>query len=138
MAIGSLISLLPRLLTCLLIGTLIGAFHGFFIAYVHIPPFITTLAGMLLWRGVATIVLDGRPIAPFPSSRPSSMPPNNCATASWHSIPRRRRLSTRPPAKCIVSRPSRVQKNLNTNSCIHSSILPTMPSYWPRRPTMPS
>ena len=51
---------------CLLIGTLIGAFHGFFIAYVHIPPFITTLAGMLLWRGVATIVLDGRPIAPFP------------------------------------------------------------------------
>lgn len=51
---------------CLLIGTLIGAFHGFFIAYIHIPPFITTLAGMLLWRGVATIVLDGRPIAPFP------------------------------------------------------------------------
>ena len=51
---------------CLLLGTLIGAFHGFFIAYVHIPPFITTLAGMLLWRGVATIVLDGRPIAPFP------------------------------------------------------------------------
>ena len=51
---------------CLLIGTLIGAFHGFFIAYIHIPPFITTLAGMLLWRGVATIVLDGKPIAPFP------------------------------------------------------------------------
>ena len=51
---------------CLLLGTLIGAFHGFFIAFVHIPPFITTLAGMLLWRGVATIVLDGKPIAPFP------------------------------------------------------------------------
>ena len=51
---------------CLLVGTLIGAFHGFFIAYIHIPPFITTLAGMLLWRGVATIVLDGKPIAPFP------------------------------------------------------------------------
>ena len=51
---------------CLLIGTLIGAFHGFFIAYIHIPPFITTLAGMLLWRGVATIILDGRPISPFP------------------------------------------------------------------------
>ncbi len=52
---------------CLLMGTLIGAFHGFFIAYIHIPPFITTLAGMLLWRGVATIILDGRPIAPFPN-----------------------------------------------------------------------
>ena len=54
------------IVACLLIGTMIGAFHGFFIAYIHIPPFITTLAGMLLWRGVATIVLDGKPIAPFP------------------------------------------------------------------------
>ncbi len=54
------------ILGCIIIGTAIGAFHGFFIAYIHIPPFITTLAGMLLWRGVATIVLDGRPIAPFP------------------------------------------------------------------------
>lgn len=54
------------ILACLIIGTMIGAFHGFFIAYIHIPPFITTLAGMLLWRGVATIVLDGKPIAPFP------------------------------------------------------------------------
>ena len=51
------------ILGCIIIGTAIGAFHGFFIAYIHIPPFITTLAGMLLWRGVATIVLDGRPIA---------------------------------------------------------------------------
>lgn len=55
------------IIICLLIGTLIGAFHGFFIAFIHIPPFITTLAGMLLWRGVATIVLDGKPIAPFPA-----------------------------------------------------------------------
>ena len=54
------------IIACLLIGTMIGAFHGVFIAYIHIPPFITTLAGMLLWRGVATIVLDGKPIAPFP------------------------------------------------------------------------
>ncbi len=51
---------------CLITGTLIGAFHGFFIAYLHIPPFITTLAGMLLWRGVATLILNGQPIAPFP------------------------------------------------------------------------
>ena len=54
------------IIACLVIGTMIGAFHGFFIAFVHIPPFITTLAGMLLWRGVATIVLDGKPISPFP------------------------------------------------------------------------
>ena len=53
---------------CLLLGTLIGAFHGFFIAYVHIPPFITTLAGMLLWRGVANVILDGKAISPFPDN----------------------------------------------------------------------
>ncbi|MBQ0166245.1 MAG: sugar ABC transporter permease [Treponema sp.] len=52
---------------CILAGILIGAFHGMFIAYLHIPPFITTLAGMLLWRGVATIILNGQPIAPFPA-----------------------------------------------------------------------
>ena len=54
------------ILICLLAGILIGAIHGGFIAYLNIPPFITTLAGMLLWRGVATIILDGRPISPFP------------------------------------------------------------------------
>ena len=51
---------------CLFVGTLIGAWHGAFIAYLHIPPFITTLSGMLLWRGVALIVLDGLTISPFP------------------------------------------------------------------------
>ncbi len=59
--------LVLAIILCLLMGILIGAFHGFFIAYIHIPPFITTLAGMLLWRGVATIILDGKPIAPFPA-----------------------------------------------------------------------
>jgi len=54
------------ILICLITGTLIGAFHGFVIAYLHIPPFITTLAGMLLWRGAATLILNGQPIAPFP------------------------------------------------------------------------
>ena len=58
----------PAIFLCIVCGILIGAFHGFFIAYLHIPPFITTLAGMLVWRGVATIILDGKPIAPFPSN----------------------------------------------------------------------
>ena len=56
------------ILVCLFVGTLIGAWHGFFIAYVHIPPFICTLSGMLLWRGVALILLGGMTISPFPSS----------------------------------------------------------------------
>ena len=79
------------IVACLIIGTMIGAFHGFFIAFVHIPPFITTLAGMLLWRGVATIVLDGRPIAPFPEKYlklfESFLPnPNEATTAKFGEI----------------------------------------------------
>lgn len=53
---------------CLFAGILIGAWHGAFIAYVHLPPFIVTLSGMLLWRGVALIVLDGLTISPFPQN----------------------------------------------------------------------
>lgn len=44
----------------LLIGLAIGAFQAFWIAYVHVPPFITTLAGMLIFRGLSNVVLDGR------------------------------------------------------------------------------
>ncbi|WP_318721705.1 ABC transporter permease subunit [Treponema sp.] len=54
------------IVVCLFIGTLIGAWHAFFIAYLHIPPFITTLSGMLLWRGVSLIILNGLTISPFP------------------------------------------------------------------------
>ncbi|PHV69405.1 ABC transporter permease [Sporanaerobium hydrogeniformans] len=51
---------------CLLIGVAIGVWQGFWIAYARIPAFIVTLAGMLLWRGVALIVLDGLTISGFP------------------------------------------------------------------------
>ncbi|MDR1775027.1 MAG: sugar ABC transporter permease [Actinomycetes bacterium] len=50
----------------LLLGVLIGAWQGFWIAYVRIPAFIVTLAGMLLFRGLALIVLNGLTISPFP------------------------------------------------------------------------
>jgi putative multiple sugar transport system permease protein len=56
------------ILICLLVGLLIGAWQGFWIAYVRIPPFIVTLAGMMLWRGVALLILNGLTISPFPSS----------------------------------------------------------------------
>lgn len=56
------------ILFCLITGTLIGAWHGLWIAFVHIPPFIVTLSGMLLWRGVALIVLNGLTISPFPDN----------------------------------------------------------------------
>lgn len=53
---------------CLIAGLAIGAWQGFWIAYIRIPPFITTLAGMLLWRGVALLILNGLTISPFPSN----------------------------------------------------------------------
>ncbi len=43
----------------LILGIAIGAWQGFWIAYVRIPPFITTLAGMLIFRGLSNVVLDG-------------------------------------------------------------------------------
>ena len=52
---------------CLLLGIVIGAWHGFWVAYIRIPSFIVTLAGMLLFRGLALIVLDGITINPFPA-----------------------------------------------------------------------
>jgi putative multiple sugar transport system permease protein len=56
------------MLLSILAGLAIGGWQGFWIAYVRIPPFIVTLAGMLLWRGVALLVLDGLTISPFPDS----------------------------------------------------------------------
>lgn len=55
-------------LISLLIGALVGAWQGFWVAYVRIPSFIVTLAGMLLFRGLTMIVLDGQSIAPFPEA----------------------------------------------------------------------
>ena len=53
---------------CLMVGLLIGIWHGFWIAYVRIPAFIVTLTGMLLWRGVGLMVLDGLTLGPFPKN----------------------------------------------------------------------
>ena len=50
------------------IGGLIGAWHGFWIAYMGIPSFIATLSGMLLFRGLTLFMLEGQPVGPFPES----------------------------------------------------------------------
>ncbi|MER5639114.1 multiple monosaccharide ABC transporter permease [Kitasatospora sp. NPDC002227] len=54
------------LVLALLIGAAAGAWQGFWIAYIGIPSFIVTLAGMLLFRGGTQIMLQGQSIAPFP------------------------------------------------------------------------
>ncbi|NGN95077.1 sugar ABC transporter permease [Nocardioides sp. KC13] len=50
----------------LLIGTAIGAWHGFWVAYVGIPAFIVTLASMLLFRGLTLVVLKGATVGGLP------------------------------------------------------------------------
>ena len=47
----------------LLVGVAIGAWQAFWIAYVKVPPFITTLAGMLIFRGLSNVVLEGKTMA---------------------------------------------------------------------------
>ncbi|HOA39913.1 MAG TPA: sugar ABC transporter permease [Halanaerobiales bacterium] len=54
------------ILLSLLIGIAIGVWQGFWIAYVRIPAFIATLAGMLVFRGLTLIMLKGLTLAPFP------------------------------------------------------------------------
>jgi putative multiple sugar transport system permease protein len=56
------------LILALLIGVLIGVWQGFWIAYVRIPAFIVTLAGMLIFRGLTVFMLKGLTINPFPES----------------------------------------------------------------------
>ncbi|MDR0588952.1 MAG: sugar ABC transporter permease [Spirochaetaceae bacterium] len=50
----------------LLIGAVIGMWQGFWIAFVHVPPFIATLAGMLMFRGLGQVIMQGQTKAPFP------------------------------------------------------------------------
>ena len=51
-------------ITGLVVGSLIGAFHGWLIAYRAIPSFIVTLGGLLVWRGAAFLTADGKTISP--------------------------------------------------------------------------
>ena len=57
------VNMYPAILFMILTGTAIGAWQGFWIAYVRIPPFITTLAGMLVFRGLSNVVLDGMTVS---------------------------------------------------------------------------
>jgi D-xylose transport system permease protein len=49
----------------LIVGSLIGTFQGYLIAYMEIPSFIVTLGGLLVWRGAAWLVARGETIAPI-------------------------------------------------------------------------
>lgn len=55
-------------LLTLVAGGVIGAWQGFWVAYLRVPSFIVTLAGMLLFRGATLFMLGGQPVGPFPES----------------------------------------------------------------------
>jgi putative multiple sugar transport system permease protein len=55
-------------LLTLALGGLIGVWQGFWIAYLGVPSFIVTLAGMLLFRGLTLWMLGGQPVGPFDES----------------------------------------------------------------------
>lgn len=47
----------------LILGVLAGMWQGYWIAYGKIPSFIVTLAGMLIFRGISDLILNGETIA---------------------------------------------------------------------------
>lgn len=51
------------ILLCLLIGVAAGVWQGYWIGYVRIPPFITTLGGMFIFRGLGRLVLDSKTVS---------------------------------------------------------------------------
>jgi D-xylose transport system permease protein len=56
----------PMTIVCgLALGGLIGLWQGWWIAYRGIPSFVATLAGLLMFRGAAYLVTDGRTVAPM-------------------------------------------------------------------------
>ncbi len=57
------VNMVVSIILMLLVGLVIGAWQAFWIAYVRIPPFIVTLAGMLMFRGLSNTVLNGMTIS---------------------------------------------------------------------------
>ncbi len=52
----------------MLLGALVGAFNGYWVAFLRVPSFIVTLAGFLAFRGVVLGVTGGVTIAPVSSA----------------------------------------------------------------------
>ena len=59
-------SMFVTIIVCLVVGGLIGAAQGYWVAYWKIPSFIVTLAGMLVFRGLSLWLLEGQSVGPFP------------------------------------------------------------------------
>lgn len=110
---------------CLVIGALIGAWQAFWIAYMRIPSFIVTLAGMLTFRGIALILLNGLTISPFPEEYTkyfNSYIPSNSQSKLTVSIVVAVVICAVIIALQIFSRINKNKKGYDTES-IHTTIL---------------
>src|SRR5262245_57446522 len=56
----------PATVVCIAVGAAIGGAQGWFVAFFKIPSFIVTLAGMLVFKGLALALLQGQSVGPFP------------------------------------------------------------------------
>jgi putative multiple sugar transport system permease protein len=51
------------IVVCLIVAVAVGVWQGFWIGNIHIPPFIATLAGMFLFRGLQRVLLDAKTVS---------------------------------------------------------------------------
>ncbi len=54
---------IPVIIIGLLVGLLVGVWQGYWVGYAKIPPFVTTLAGMFVFRGIGRVVLDSKTVS---------------------------------------------------------------------------
>ncbi len=62
------VDIITSVIVCIALGGIIGGAQGYFTAYYKIPAFIVTLAGMLIFKGLALTVLGGASVGPFPKA----------------------------------------------------------------------
>jgi D-xylose transport system permease protein len=56
------------ILTALTLGSLLGVWHGYWVAYQKVPAFIVTLAGYMAYRGILLGIQKGQTVAPMSPS----------------------------------------------------------------------
>ncbi len=65
LGLGHPLTFVLTILVGLVVGGVIGGIHGVVIGYLAVPSFIVTLGGLLIWRGAAWWVTQGRTVAPL-------------------------------------------------------------------------
>ncbi len=53
------------LIAALAVGLALGIWQGAWIAYGNVPSFVVTLGGMLIFRGIALVITEGRTLSPL-------------------------------------------------------------------------